>query len=545
MVDFCKLVLYLTFFCVLCMFYGMPIHIIRDVALTIRSFHKRITDFVRYRQATRDMNARYPDATSEEVAREDVCIICREDMRPWPQHAAQGNQGEANAGDNAAPPMIDERLRPKKLPCGHILHFACLRSWLERQQNCPTCRRPVLVPNTAIRAQPQQAPNQPARALPHQNPPQGQAPGQPDGQQPPPAPNVYQFGPLRIAFGARHGAAGLPPQANNNAPNAQGQGAGPANTPRVRNPFGLTRQAPGTQTRTVANFSPLSTASQLNQTEQQLMREINGLRAQTDQLFLVRALQGELSRLRVAQANPSATDTVQNHTPNTYRMINPHPQSTQPLPSGQVFASSQPPQSMGFGHQNLPAGMTIPDGWSVLPLQRLPSGPSSTTNDSTLTPSQGTGADTSSAASVYGLQDLATDTAITGHSSSIPLGGVGEAAGSESIVDPGPSQATSDVSGTHTGTAYPAQEVPEHVSSTNDLSTAKIPHWGSSSSAADGDSNRESQTVDKAKAPGLHNGHAVSGESSNTQPAAAGSSQGKDKGKGRATTVEDLGDDVD
>ena len=29
-------------------------------------------------------------------------------------------------------------MTPKKLPCGHIFHFQCLRSWLERQQSCPT-----------------------------------------------------------------------------------------------------------------------------------------------------------------------------------------------------------------------------------------------------------------------------------------------------------------------------------------------------------------------------------------------------------------------
>ena len=31
----------------------------------------------------------------------------------------------------------------KKLPCGHFFHVHCLRSWLERQQTCPTCRAPV------------------------------------------------------------------------------------------------------------------------------------------------------------------------------------------------------------------------------------------------------------------------------------------------------------------------------------------------------------------------------------------------------------------
>lgn len=32
----------------------------------------------------------------------------------------------------------------KKLPCGHIFHAACLRSWFQRQQTCPTCRLDVL-----------------------------------------------------------------------------------------------------------------------------------------------------------------------------------------------------------------------------------------------------------------------------------------------------------------------------------------------------------------------------------------------------------------
>lgn len=56
-------------------------------------------------------------------------------MRAWTEGAGEGGRA---AGTQ------DQRSRPKKLPCGHVLHFACLRSWLERQQRCPTCRRPVL-----------------------------------------------------------------------------------------------------------------------------------------------------------------------------------------------------------------------------------------------------------------------------------------------------------------------------------------------------------------------------------------------------------------
>ena len=32
----------------------------------------------------------------------------------------------------------------KKLPCNHIFHKNCLRSWFQRQQTCPTCRLDVL-----------------------------------------------------------------------------------------------------------------------------------------------------------------------------------------------------------------------------------------------------------------------------------------------------------------------------------------------------------------------------------------------------------------
>ncbi|KAI5816502.1 RING finger protein [Pyronema omphalodes] len=144
--DFLKLLTYLSFFSIVLTWYGLPLHIIRDVYLTLRSFITRIRDFIRYRRATAHMNSRYPDATADEVGQEGVCIICREEMRPWTEGP---NGGAAGAAPRAAGTQ-DQRHRPKKLPCGHVLHFACLRSWLERQQRCPTCRRPVLDDNSNV-----------------------------------------------------------------------------------------------------------------------------------------------------------------------------------------------------------------------------------------------------------------------------------------------------------------------------------------------------------------------------------------------------------
>lgn len=355
------------------MFYGMPIHIIRDVALTIRSFYKRITDFVRYRQATRDMNARYPDATAEEVAREDVCIICREDMKPWQSQTTVGTDQAGSEPNSNGTAAVDERLRPKKLPCGHILHFACLRSWLERQQNCPTCRRPVLMAGTVARTQDQALANQHGRAVPHVNQPQAQIPAHGDFDQPIAAQNVFNFGPLRIAFGARQGAQGAPQQVNNNAPppNQPGQLPATGHLPRAGGSFGFQRQIPGSQTRTVATFSPTGLQLQLHQMEHQLVREINSLRVQQNQLYLVRALQGELARLRIAQTNPDASITGQTSLAHPPRVVE---SLQQAAVYANVLGANPQQQTVVSGHSSLPAGMTLPPGWSVLPLQRLTDG---------------------------------------------------------------------------------------------------------------------------------------------------------------------------
>lgn len=85
------------------------------------------------RRATRDTDALYPDATPEEVERtgDRTCIVCREEMVA--RETAREN-GERTAGDGGP------NETPKRLACGHVFHFHCLRSWLERQQSCPTWR---------------------------------------------------------------------------------------------------------------------------------------------------------------------------------------------------------------------------------------------------------------------------------------------------------------------------------------------------------------------------------------------------------------------
>ncbi|EJD03016.1 uncharacterized protein FOMMEDRAFT_123168 [Fomitiporia mediterranea MF3/22] len=208
--DFLKLVTYMAFFMIVLTFYGLPLNIVRDVYITARSFIMRFRDLIRYRTATRNMDERYPNATEEELSNmnDRTCIICREEM----VHPTVTPQPEA-AGEQAQTPSVQDgpNTTPKKLPCGHIFHFYCLRSWLERQQSCPTCRRSVLETN-----QPTQANGQPVppRVQPGVVPqaPNAMGPGQPFQWQPDQQANRGGI------LGRLMGGAGLPPFAHGQFP---------------------------------------------------------------------------------------------------------------------------------------------------------------------------------------------------------------------------------------------------------------------------------------------------------------------------------------
>ncbi|KAJ5259810.1 hypothetical protein N7505_009191 [Penicillium chrysogenum] len=360
--DLLKLVIYLSFFGILLTFYGLPIHILRDVVVTIRSFARRIMDFMRYRNATRDMHQRYPDATAEEVSREDVCIICREEMIPLqPAQPQPQPQPAANAAGEPAPrpvpgtQRVPDRLRPKKLPCGHILHFSCLRSWLERQQNCPTCRRPVV---TTQRTRGAGGVDNVRGG--HNG---GIQPGQ-QGADAQPRARVYQFGPFRIGFGAVRADLfnNLHPQG------VQGNAPQPGAQPPVNGPGGQIGFGFG--------FGRGSLATEINaqlvQIEQRLNQEIATLRAATEHLNHVRQLRLELERL-LAQAR-----AVNQQAAGQQGASQPVPPNLTPgssiFTTGQQYGTNPAADVLNSGDPRLPEGLTLPPGWTLLPLQRVDNG---------------------------------------------------------------------------------------------------------------------------------------------------------------------------
>lgn len=359
------------------MFYGMPIHIIRDVAITVRSFYKRISDFIRYRQATKDMNTRYPDATADEIHKEDVCIICREAMyaSQWLYDAPGSQNSQSRLGANHqrrnrhniandANLAGDERLRPKKLPCGHILHCTCLRSWLERQQNCPICRAPVIISNSATTRSRSDNRTRDLRA--QENRPQvndqirGEAPQLNVGR------NTFSFGPFRLSFGVRHGAAR--DFNNTNRANLQLPARAVRGLQQRRNSLERLRQASSVHEQVAANVSS-SPQAQLLQLEQQLSGEIRSLGAHATQLFLVRVLEAELARLRMEMNRESLASAERL---NLFQPIAMDPlQGSQLHRSTHISASNDENQNLMATQQGLPNGLVIPHGWSVILLHRV------------------------------------------------------------------------------------------------------------------------------------------------------------------------------
>ncbi|XP_028272601.1 E3 ubiquitin-protein ligase synoviolin isoform X2 [Parambassis ranga] len=159
--GFIKVLLYIAFMTIMIKVHTFPLFAIRPMYLAMRQFKKAVTDAIMSRRAIRNMNTLYPDATPEDLQTSDnVCIICREEMVTG----------------------------AKKLPCNHIFHSSCLRSWFQRQQTCPTCRMDVLratnnnhtpAPAQAPPAAPAAPANAPAAPPPNVAP--GMLPGFPPG----------------------------------------------------------------------------------------------------------------------------------------------------------------------------------------------------------------------------------------------------------------------------------------------------------------------------------------------------------------------------
>ena len=120
----------------------LPIYAIADVLQVARQLASRLRSFKKYREITSNMEGRFPNATPEEMATAESCIICRDSL----QHGC------------------------KVLQCGHIFHTECLKNWAVVQQICPTCRAD-LIPKTVVSTVPPPVPQESTPQTSHTSPP--------------------------------------------------------------------------------------------------------------------------------------------------------------------------------------------------------------------------------------------------------------------------------------------------------------------------------------------------------------------------------------
>jgi E3 ubiquitin-protein ligase synoviolin len=309
------------------------------------------------------MNSRYPDATSEELTNDNTCIVCREVMVPWTQPDA--------AGQTPRPSSLNEGMRAKKLPCGHILHLRCLKAWLERQQACPTCRRPV-IPTSTSATDRTGAGNQNANAGANGGAQQGAnaqagAPNVENGNGNRPAQprlRMLNLGPIRI--GVYNGPANRVRDAlNQRRAQDNGNATGTA-TPATNSGIGG-----------LAGARSIDTQLQLLQVEEHLMQESRRLMIEQTQLATVRALEAELARLRAYHSHNQAGNRapippagVRPALPNPFSI----PNGTAPgvnFAQPQVFQPGPGQAPMTQGHEGLPPGLVLPEGWTLAPLNRV------------------------------------------------------------------------------------------------------------------------------------------------------------------------------
>ena len=204
-----RLMLYLGFFIVICSFYGLPFHLLRELIYTAHNLKTRWIKFMEFRRINKVIH-KFPDATPEDLERNSMCVVCWDDMT-----------------------------QAKKLPkCGHIFHLDCLRGWLQESVSCPCCRDPLDIPALQARRNPR-APPPPPPAAQHPVPP------------PPPAPEAADQAPAE----AKEHKEAIP-----SVSTADTQGGTPAVIPT---PAGSEKQSKDKQSTTpsVSSVAPVAAAA--------------------------------------------------------------------------------------------------------------------------------------------------------------------------------------------------------------------------------------------------------------------------------------------
>lgn len=130
---------------------------IKDLVMDTVVLVKRGVDISTMWKNNAKLNDKLPDIIPEDLIDHDnICIVCMDDLVELSHE--RRHKVEVNNGDDQHVLFTQEDInsmsknkRPKILPCGHMLHFSCLKHWMERSQTCPTCRLSVFDENGNVK----------------------------------------------------------------------------------------------------------------------------------------------------------------------------------------------------------------------------------------------------------------------------------------------------------------------------------------------------------------------------------------------------------
>ncbi|QLL35059.1 hypothetical protein HG536_0H04350 [Torulaspora globosa] len=109
--------------------FKMPMMLIKDVLWDFLTLQQNAKTLWKTWRNNKQLDYKLPTVTQEQMGDVDnMCIICMDEL-------FTGQDGSSH------------RNKPKKLPCGHVLHLCCLKNWMERSQTCPICRLAVFDEN--------------------------------------------------------------------------------------------------------------------------------------------------------------------------------------------------------------------------------------------------------------------------------------------------------------------------------------------------------------------------------------------------------------
>jgi len=139
--------------------YRLQVVVIKDIIWDIMSLYKGITSLWKIYKNNRQLDDKLPNIEIMDLMDHDnICIVCMDDLVSIPSDKILRHEENENEKEMKKELLTQQDIdnikkfkRPKKLPCGHMLHLSCLKNWMERSQTCPICRLAVFDENGKVK----------------------------------------------------------------------------------------------------------------------------------------------------------------------------------------------------------------------------------------------------------------------------------------------------------------------------------------------------------------------------------------------------------